>query len=127
MMDIDDDAADRVMSHVDTTGDYNDVAERLDKKYSGWTEKQKSRFATKIIERAIELQKYEAGEITPKHTTIALKSATGVGGTKTSRYKMVRDVKGKYIGRPGNIKVVTRKGTQVWVKNIITGKTARIS
>ena len=126
-MDIDDDAADRVMSHVDTTGDYEDIRNNLNKKYSNWSEKRKSRFATRIIERSIELQKYEAGEITPKHTQIALKSATGIGGTTINRYKMVRDVKGKYIGRPGNIKVVTRKGTQVWVKNIITGKTARIS
>ena len=126
-MDIDDDAADRIMSEIDTDGNYEDIKTRLDKRFGKWNDKRKSRFATKIIERAIELQKYEAGEITPKHTTIALKSATGVGGTKTSRYKMVRDVKGKYIGRPGNIKVVTRKGTQVWIKNIITGKTARIS
>jgi hypothetical protein len=80
----------------------------------------------KIVERTIEVEQFEKGEITQKYTQIAVDRAVSVGGTKKTRYKVVKSIDGKYLGREGNIRVVTRKDKAVWAKNLRTGKIARI-
>jgi len=125
-MDINDEAADRIISQVDTEGDYHDIRKRLVKRFSKWGAYRRDRFAMKIVERVADVQAFQEGKITRSYTKMAVDQAIGIGGTKKARYKVVRDVTGKYLGREGNIRVVTRKGKDVWVKNLRTGRIARI-
>ena len=125
-MDISDEAADRIMSQIDTDGDYNDVRKRLVKRFSKWGAYRRNRFAMKIVERVMDLNRFREGKISKSYTQQAVQQAIGIGGTKKARYKIVRDIEGKYLGREGNIKITTRKGTKVYAKNIRTGRKARI-
>ena len=125
-MDIDDEAADRIISQIDTEGDYNDIRKQLVKRYPKWGAYRRDRFAMKIVERTVDLEGFAKGKVTKSYTKMAVEQATGPGGTKKARYKVLRDISGKYLGREGNIRVVTRKGTAVWAKNLLTGRVARI-
>jgi hypothetical protein len=80
----------------------------------------------KIMERVVDVQAFEAGKITKKYTQIAVDQAVSVGGTKKARYKVIKSIDGKYLGREGNIRVVTRVGTKVYAKNLRTGRIGRI-
>ena len=124
--DIDDEAADRIISHVDTSGDWHDVRKRLVKRFPKWTAYQRDRMAGRIIDRRIEVEDFEKGKITRSYTKMAVDQAVSVGGTKKARYKVIKSIDGKYLGREGNIKVVTRKDKAVWAKNLRTGRIARI-
>ena len=124
--DIDDDAADRIISHIDTSGDWHDVRKRLVMRFPKWTAYQRDRMAGRVIDRRIEVEDFEKGKITKKYTQIAVDRAVSVGGTKKARYKVVKSIDGKYLGREGNIRVVTRKDKAVWAKNLRTGRIARI-
>ena len=123
---IDDEAIDRIISLVDTSGDWYDIRKKLVKRFPKWTAHQRDRMATRIIERSIEKQQFEAGKITAKYTQMALKEATGPGGTSKARYKIVRTTDGKILGRPGNVRITTRKGNKVYAKNRLTGRKGRI-
>lgn len=123
---IDDDAVDRIISTVDTSGDWYDIRKRLVKRYTKWTAYQRDRMAARILERRIEIEDFENRKPSKSYIKLSLDKATGVGGTKKSRYKMVRTLDGKYLGRPGNIKITTRSGSKVYAKNIRTGKKGRI-
>jgi len=125
-MDITDDAADRIISQIDTDGDYTDIRAELVKRFSKWGAYRRDRFAMKIVERILEKQQFEKGIPSRSYTKQAVEHATGVGGTKKARYKVVRDVKGRYLGREGNIRVTTRRGDKVYAKNLRTGRNARI-
>lgn len=126
-MDIDDEAADRIISQIETEGkDYTEIRKELVKRYPKWSAYRRDRFAMKIVERTIDLEDFAQGKVTKSYTKLAVEKATGVGGTSKGRYKVVKDITGKYIGREGNIRVVTRRGTMVWVKNLMTGRIARI-
>jgi len=114
------------MSQIDTEGDYHDIRKQLVKRFSKWGAYRRDRFAMKIVERVADVEDFQKGKITRSYTKMAVDQAIGVGGTKKARYKTVRDVRGKYLGREGNIRVVTRKGKDVWVKNLRTGRIARI-
>lgn len=124
--DIDDEAADRIISTVDTSGDWHDVRKRLVKRFPKWSAYQRDRMSSRIIDRRVEVEDFEKGKITRKYTQIAMDKAVSVGGTKKARYKVVKSIDGKYLGREGNIKIVTRKGNDVWAKNLRTGRIARI-
>jgi hypothetical protein len=80
----------------------------------------------KIVERVVDVEAFEAGKVTKKYTQIAVDRAISIGGTKKARYKVVKSIDGKYLGRVGNIRVVTRVGTKVYAKNLRTGRIARI-
>lgn len=123
---IDDDAADRIISTVDTLGDWYDVRKRLVKRFPKWTAYQRDRMAGRIIDRRIEVEDFEKGRVTRSYTKMAVDHAVSVGGTKKARYKVVKSIDGKYLGREGNIRVVTRVGTKVYAKNLRTGRIARI-
>jgi hypothetical protein len=123
---IDDDAADRIISTVDTTGDWYDIRKRLVKRFPKWTAYQRDRMSSRILDRRIEVEEFEKGKITKKYTQMAVDQAVSVGGTKKARYKVVKSIDGKYLGREGNIRVVTRKDKAVWAKNLRTGRIARI-
>lgn len=123
---IDDKAVDRIISTIDTTGDYNDIRKRLVKRFPKWGAYRRDRFAMRIVDRVIELQDFKAGKPFKSYTKMAVEKATGPGGTKKARYKVVRTTDGKYLGRPENIRVTTRKGGRVFAKNIRTGKKGRI-
>lgn len=123
---IDDDAADRILSTIDTTGDWYDIRKRLVQRYGKWTAYQRDRMAARIIDRRIEIESFQKGIPSKSYTKMAKDKATGPGGTKKARYKMVRTVDGKYLGRPANIRITTRKGSNVYAKNMKTGKTGRI-
>ena len=125
-MDISDEAADRIISQVDTEGDYHDIRKRLVKRFLNWSSYRRDRFAMKIVERVVDVQAFEEGKVTKKYTQIAVDRAISVGGTKKARYKVVKSIDGKYLGREGNIRVVTRKDKAVWAKNLRTGRIARI-
>lgn len=124
--DIDDEAADRISSHVDTSGDWHDVRKRLVKRFPKWTAYQRDRMAARIIDRRIEVDDFEKGRITRSYTKTAVDQAISIGGTKKARYKVIRSIDGKYLGREGNIRVVTRVGTKVYAKNLRTGRIGRI-
>ena len=126
MDDIDDDAADRIISEIDTEGDYTDIRKNLVKRFPKWGAYRRDRFAMRIVERVADLQDFEKGKVTKSYTKLALERAIGIGGTKKARYKVVRDVSGKYLGREGNIRIVTRRGSKVWAKNTRTGRVSRI-
>lgn len=125
---IDDEAADRILSTIDIKGDWYDIRKRLVKRYSKWSAYQRDRMAARIIDRRIEREEFEAGipDKPVAYIKMSIDKATGPGGTSKARYKMVRDITGKYLGRPGNIRVTTRKGNKVYAKNILTGKKGRI-
>jgi len=125
-IDISDEAADRIMSQIDTTCDYNDIRKRLVKRFSKWGAYRRDRFAMKITERVADVQDFQEGKITRSYTKMAVDQAISPGGTKKARYKVVKSIDGKYLGREGNIRVVTRKGKDVWAKNLRTGRIARI-
>ena len=121
-LDIDDAAAERVEREIDTSGDYHDIRKRLVQKYPKWSAYQRNQFAMKIVER-------KAFAETPKgiKETILEKRITLVGrGFGAKRQTMIRDSKGRYLGRPDNIKTYIRAGN-VWGKNRLTGKSARLS
>ena len=126
MDDIDDDAADRIISEIDTEGDYSDIRNNLVNRFPKWGENRRDKFALRIVERVVELHDFEAGKVTRTYTKLALEKAIGIGGTSKARYKVVRDVKGQFLGREGNVKISTRRGSQVWAKNIRTGRVSRI-
>jgi len=123
---IDDEAADRILSQVDTSGDWYDVRKRLVKQFPKMKAHQRDRFATRIMERRIEIADFRDGVVTKSYTKTALRDAMSPGGNRKSRYKIIRDIGGKILGRPGNVKIVTRRGTSVWAKNVYTGRIARI-
>ena len=125
-MDISDEAADRIISQVDTEGDYYDIRKRLVKRFPKWKAYRRDRFAMKIVERTIEVEDFKKGKVTRSYTKMAVDHAVSVGGTKKARYKVVKSIDGKYLGREGNIRVVTRVGTKVYAKNLRTGRIARI-
>lgn len=125
-MDISDEAADRIISQVDTEGDYHDIRKRLVKRFPKWGAYRRDRFAMKIVERVVDVQAFEEGRVTRSYTKMAVDQAISVGGTKKARYKVVKSIDGKYLGREGNIRVVTRKDKAVWAKNLRTGRIARI-
>ena len=125
-MDIDDEAADRIISQIDTEGDYTDIRKELVRRYSKWGSYRRDRFAMKIVERVADLQDFEAGRVSKSYTKLALDRAIGIGGASKARYKVVRDIKGKFLGREGNVKISTRRGSQVWAKNTRTGRVSRI-
>ena len=123
---ISDEAADRILSQIDTSGDWHDVRKRLVKRFPKWSAYQRDRMAARVMDRRIEVEEFKAGKVTRSYTKMAVDAATGPGGNRRGHYKMIRDVSGKLLGRPGNVKIVTRKGTDVWAKNILTGRIARI-
>ena len=124
---LDESAIDRIMSQIDTDGqDYNEIRKKLVHRFPKMTAHQRTKFAMGIVDRHMEVQDFKEGKITRSYTKQAIDAATGPGGNRKGHYKMVRDVAGKLLGRPGNIKIVTRKGTAVWAKNILTGRIARI-
>ena len=123
---IDDEAADRIISTVNTSGDWHDVRKRLVKRFPKWSAYQRDRMAGRIIDRRVEVEEFEAGKVTKTYTKMAVDKAVSVGGTKKARYKVVKSIDGKYLGREGNIRVVTRKDKAVWAKNLRTGRIARI-
>ena len=125
-MDISDEAADRIISQVDTEGEYHDIRKRLVRRFPMWGAYRRDRFAMKIVERVADVQEFQEGRVTRSYTKMAVDQAVSVGGTKKARYKVVKDITGKYIGREGNIRVVTRVGTKVYAKNLRTGRIARI-
>ena len=124
--DIDNDAADRIISQIDTDGDYHDIRRNLVKRFPKWGAHRRDRFALKIVERVADVQDFKTGKVTRSYTKMALDQAIGPGGTKKARYKVVRDISGIYLGREGNIRIMTRKGAAVWAKNLRTGRIARI-
>ena len=126
MDDIDDDAADRIISQIDTEGDYTDIRKNLVKRFPKWGAYRRDRFAMRIVERVADLQDFKAGRVTRTYTKLALEKAVGIGGTSKARYKVVRDVKGQFLGREGNVKISTRRGSKVWAKNLRTGRVSRI-
>ena len=126
MDDIDDDAADRIISEIDTEGDYTDIRSNIVQRFPKWGAYQRDRFAMRIVERVADLQDFEAGRITKSYTKLALERSIGIGGTSKARYKVIRDVKGQFLGREGNVKISTRRGSQVWAKNTRTGRVSRI-
>lgn len=126
MDDIDDDAADRIISEIDTEGDYTDIRRNLVKRFPKWGAYRRDRFAMRIVERVADLHDFKEGRVTRTYTKLALEKAIGIGGTSKARYKVVRDVKGKFLGREGNVKITTRRGMKVYAKNLRTGRKARI-
>lgn len=123
---IDDAATDRIYEDIDASGSWDNVREQLKKKHGKWTNKQLDAFSTKIVEKYIEIQDFDAGVITKKYTKTALSQSTGYVRAKEGKYKVIKDINGVRVGRLDNIKVTTRKGKKVYVKNIKTGKKARI-
>lgn len=123
---IDDDAADRILSTIDISGDWYDIRKRLVQRYSKWTAYQRDRMAARIIDRRLEIEAFDKGLPSKSYTKMAKEKATGPGGTKKARYKMVRTTDGKYLGRPANILITTRRGSNVYAINTKTGKKGRI-
>lgn len=135
---VDQDAADRIITFLELAGikTWAEIAEILRNAYPKWSEKQIEGFATQIVENLaeradleakqddhIELPDKKKSKITSQR---AISGATGVAGKSGNRYKMVRTIDGKYLGRPANIRVTTRKGKKIYAKNIKTGKKGRI-
>ena len=127
MDDIDDEAADRIISEIDTEGDYTDIRKNLVNRFPKWGAYRRDRFAMRIVERVADLQAFREGKVTKSYTKLALERSIGIGGTSKARYKVVRDVKGKFLGREGNVQISTRRGSQVWAKNTRTGRVSRIN
>lgn len=123
---MDDAAFERISDYVDTSGDYNDIRTRLVKRYPKWTAHQRNRAAMGLVDRELRIQEFKEGKITKSYTQTAVFQAMSPGGTKRARYKVVKSIDGKYLGREGNIRVVTRKDKAVWAKNLRTGRIARV-
>ena len=124
MDDIDDDAIDRVYDEImfDELWSYKETKKKLEDRFPGWSDKRKSGFATKIVERTA-FKKSPAGfreTIVSQRTTL---SGSGFGAKRTV---MIRDRFGKYAGRRENIKTYSRHGN-VYFKNIKTGKKGRLN
>lgn len=115
--DIDDTAVDRIKVKIDTRDKgIKEIRESLKKRYPKWSSKQVEGFAKKIrqdqVRPTIRL---------PEQSLFIIKSPkTKAGGQK--RTKIVRDHAGKIMGKRSNIKVTTRKGDKLYIKNVKTGK-----
>ena len=124
MDNIDDDAIDRVYDEIGfcEIWDYNETKMKIESRFPGWSDKRKSGFATKIIERTA-FKKSPAGireNIVSQRTTL---SGSGFGAKRTV---MIRDISGKYAGRRENIKTYSRHGN-VYYRNIKSGKKGRLN
>ena len=124
MDNIDDDAIDRVYDEIgfDEMWDYNKTKMKIENRFPGWSDKRKSGFATKIMERTA-FKKSPAGfreDIVSQRTTL---SGSGFGAKRTV---MIRDMSGKYAGRRENLKIYSRHGN-VYFRNIKSGKKGRLN
>lgn len=112
---ISDEAIDRIMEEIDTTGNYQQIRSRIAKKYPKWSQTQRTKFAMGIVDRVAFKEKPVKEQIIEKRTTL-----TGKGfGTK--RQEIIRDSKGQYAGKKENLKTYFRAG-ELRYKNIKTGK-----
>lgn len=115
--DIGDEAVDRIKTRIDTTAKgIKEIREALKERYPAWTSKQVEGFA-----KAIRKDQARPTIRLPEQSLYIIKSPkTKAGGQK--RTKIVRDHAGKIIGKRANIKVTTRKGNKLYIKNTKTGK-----
>lgn len=116
--DIDDTAVDRIKTKTDTKAKgIKEIREALKKRYPDWTSKQVEGFA-----KAIRKNQARPTIRLPEQSLYIIKSPkTKARGQK--RTKIVKDHTGKIMGKRSNIKVITRKGDKLYIKNIKTGKT----
>jgi len=120
---LDDAAIDRIMKGLDTSSnDYQKIRRELIKKHPGWSQTQRTKFALGIINRKIELET----PISRKQAVLKRRTTLTGSGFGAKRQTMIRDNKGRYLGRPENLKIYIRHGN-VWGKNKLTGKSARLS
>lgn len=114
--DIDETAVDRIKVKIDVREKgIKEIREALEKRYPKWSSKQVEGFAKKIrkdqVRPTIRL---------PEQSLYIIKSRpTKAGGQK--RTKTVRDHAGKFMGKRANIKVTTRRGDKLYIKNTKTG------
>lgn len=115
--DIDDTATDRIKVKIDVRAKgIKEIREALKERFSDWSEKQVEGFA-----RAIRKDQAQPTIRLPEQSLYIIKSPmTKAGGQK--RTKIVRDHSGKIMGKRKNIKVTTRKGDKLYIKNTKTGK-----
>ena len=115
--DIDDTATDRIKVKIDVRAKgIKEIREALKERFSDWSEKQVDGFA-----RAIRKDQAQPTIRLPEQSLYIIKSPmTKAGGQK--RTKIVRDHAGKIMGKRKNIKVTTRKGDKLYIKNTKTGK-----
>lgn len=127
---IDEEAIDRIITTIDTEGDYYQIRKNLVERFPKWGSHRRDKFALRIVDRIIEDKEVEAGIVTQqtkqRYIKTAIDQATGIGGTVKARYKVVKTTDGKYLGRSGNIKIATRRGSTVWAKNVRTGRIGKI-
>lgn len=128
---IDESAIDRIITTIDTEdADYYQIRKNLVKRFPKWGGHRRDKFALRIVDRVIEDKEIKAGVVTKqtrqRYIKTAIDQATGIGGTTKARYKVVKTIDGKYLGRSGNIKITTRVGSKVYAKNTMTGRKGRI-
>ena len=119
--DIDDTATDRIKVKIDTRAKgIKEIREALKERFPKWSSQQVEGFAKKIRQ-----DQARPTIRLPEQSLYIIKSPkTKAGGQK--RTKIVRDHAGKIMGKRLNIKVTTRKGDKLYIKNIKTGKTSWI-
>ena len=112
---LDDAAIDRIMQHIDSTGNYQQIRSRIAKKYPKWSQTQRTKMAMGIVDRVAFKEMPVKEQIISKRTTL-----TGKGFGK-KRQEIIRDSKGRYAGKKENLKTYFRAG-KLRYKNIKTGK-----
>ena len=116
---IEDDHIARIISEIDDWDDYSDIEKSLRERFPEWGESRIGGF-TSAISTKVKHDKFTHW----KRDVIELR--TTPIGKPSSRYSIVRDNRGVFLGREKNIQFYSKAGDGLWGVNTRTGRRAKL-
>lgn len=123
---LDDDAVDRIKSTINDWSNPAELKKALQERFPKWRDdksggfKRFEGFTKRILEREDWFQSARG----IRH--IKIEDRTGTAGRAKHRFNMITDAEGKYLGKPGNVKIYSRHGS-IFGLNRKTGRRAKIA
>lgn len=123
---LDDAAIDRIKSAISDWSNPAELKTALQERFPQWKDDKHRGFKRfqGFTKRILERDNWFRSKQGIRHTKI--EDRTGTAGKSNHRFDIITDAEGKYLGKPGNVKIYTRHGV-IFGHNRKTGRRAKIA
>jgi len=119
-------AADRIRASINDWSNPDELRTALYEKFPEWKNDKSNGFKRfeGFTKRILERDDWFASARGKRYTKI--EDRTGTAGKVNHRFDMITDIKGKYLGKPDNVRIYSRHGS-LFGLNLKTGRRAKIA
>lgn len=123
---LDNAAVDRIKSAINDWSNPVELKKALQERFPQWKKDENKGFKRfeGFTKRILEREDWFASARGVRYTKV--EDRTGTAGRAKHRFDMITDVEGKYLGKPGNVKIYSRHGS-IFGLNTKTGRRAKIA